>query len=56
MPDAFTRGPAMIVKDADLHLSLAAFGPDALRQLQDVLTSPESSRNAPLRAMRDVGR
>ena len=41
-------------EDADLRSSLAALGPDALRELQDVLTWPEPSRDALLRSL--VGR
>jgi hypothetical protein len=41
-------------EDADLPSSLAALRPDALRQLQDVLTWPEPSRDALLRSL--VGR
>ncbi len=41
----------MIDEDADLRSSLAALGPDALRQLQDVLTWPEPSRDALLRSL-----
>jgi hypothetical protein len=44
----------MIDEDADLRSSLAARGPDALRELQDVLTRPEPSRDALLRSL--VGR
>ena len=46
--------PVLIDEDADLRSSLAALGPDALRQLQDVLTWPELRRNALLRSL--VGR
>jgi hypothetical protein len=41
-------------EDADLRSSLAAFGPDALRELQDVLTWPQPRRDAFLRSL--VGR
>jgi hypothetical protein len=38
-------------EDADLRSSLTALGPDALSQLQDVLTWPEPSRDALLRSL-----
>src|SRR4051794_35002893 len=38
-------------EDIDLRSSLAALGPDALRELQDVLTRPEPSRDALLRSL-----
>jgi hypothetical protein len=44
----------VIDEDADLRSSLAALGPDALRELQDVLTWPGPSRDALLRSL--VGR
>jgi hypothetical protein len=44
----------MIDEDGDLRSSLAALGPEALRQLQDVLTWPEPSRDALLGSL--VGR
>jgi hypothetical protein len=51
-----TRGAAayfteMIGEDADLRSSLAALGLAALRQLHDVLTWPEPSRDALLRSL-----
>jgi hypothetical protein len=44
----------LIDEDADLRASLAALGPAALRDLHDVLTWPEPSRDALLRSL--VGR
>jgi len=44
----------MIDEDADLRSKLAALGPDALRELQEVLTWPEPRRDALLRSL--VGR
>jgi hypothetical protein len=41
----------LIDEDADLRSSLAALGPDALLELQDVLTWPELSRDALLRSL-----
>jgi hypothetical protein len=41
-------------EDADLRSSLAALGADALRELHDVLTWPQPSRDALLRSL--VGR
>jgi hypothetical protein len=38
-------------EDADLRSSLAALGPAALRELHDVLTWPEPSRDALLRSL-----
>jgi len=44
----------MIDEDADLRSKLAALGPDALRELQEVLTWSEPRRDALLRSL--VGR
>jgi hypothetical protein len=41
-------------EDADLRSSLAALGPDDLRELQDVLTWPQPMRDALARSL--VGR
>jgi hypothetical protein len=46
--------PPILDEDADLRSGLAALGPAALRELRDVLTWPESWRDALLRAL--VGR
>jgi hypothetical protein len=41
-------------EDADIRSNLAALGPDALRELQDVLTWPQPRRDEFLRSL--VGR
>lgn len=44
----------LVDEDADLRSSLAALGPAALRELQDVLTWPQPQRDGLLRSL--VGR
>jgi hypothetical protein len=41
----------MVDEDADFRSSLATLGPAALRELEDVLTWPEPSREALLRSL-----
>jgi hypothetical protein len=44
----------LIDEDADIRSNLAALGPDALRELQDVLSWPQPRRDEFLRSL--VGR
>jgi hypothetical protein len=49
--DEGTMTRNLLSEDANLRSSLAELGPAALRELQDVLTSPKPSRDALLRSL-----